>query len=497
MARGRAIGLATAGILLCGLLPVPAGATNLVGAMTHDATAGLLAYESASGQDNTIEASLVGDQLTITDLGVAAIDVVGATPACAATASPDTVTCTIPPATELKLFGGDGADSIRFSGTHAVRLFGGAGDDVLAGGDGADRLLGEGGDDRFTGGPGADRFEGGGGRDAVDYSGSLEAVTVTPGTGDDDGGPGEQDEVRSDVEGAIGGVAGDELTAGAGGGTLVGGEGDDVLTGGPGLDAFDAGAAHDHVHADDGVGEKIVCGDGDDVVELDKLDVAEADCEGITVVEPQPEPVAEPVVARETTSAPDARTDNTPNIGQSVVVTKGNGKVKVKRPNGEYAELDETSEIPVGSTVDTREGSLTLTSAASRAGAVQSATFRGGLFTVQQEEDIRPVTVLVLRGGSFRKCPRPRARGSLARTSAVARDPRRVVRRLWGSGHGTFRTVGRHSAASVRGTIWQTIDRCDGTVTRVSRGVVRVADFGRNRFVNVRAGERYLARARR
>jgi hypothetical protein len=43
---------------------------------------------------------------------------------------------------------------------------------------------------------------------------------------------------------------------------------------------------------------------------------------------------------------------------------------------------------------------------------------------------------------------------------------------LWGSGKGQFRTKGRYAAATVRGTIWLTADRCDGTFVRVRRGVI-------------------------
>jgi hypothetical protein len=70
-----------------------------------------------------------------------------------------------------------------------------------------------------------------------------------------------------------------------------------------------------------------------------------------------------------------------------------------------------------------------------------------------------------------------------------------VVRRLRGSANGRFRTRGRYSAATVRGTIWDTADRCDGTLTRVQRGVVDVRDFRARRNVTVRAGRSYLARA--
>ena len=40
-------------------------------------------------------------------------------------------------------------------------------------------------------------------------------------------------------------------------------------------------------------------------------------------------------------------------------------------------------------------------------------------------------------------------------------------------------------------------DRCDGTLTTVSRGKVAVRDFRRKKTIVVAAGKRYLARARR
>ena len=102
------------------------------------------------------------------------------------------------------------------------------------------------------------------------------------------------------------------------------------------------------------------------------------------------------------------------------------------------------------------------------------------------------ITELRLQGGSFRGCGRRSARGG----RAVAAQRRRPIRRLRGSGRGGYRTRGRRSSATVRGTEWEVIDRCDGTLTRVFRGTVSVFDFGRKRTITLHAGERYLARAR-
>jgi hypothetical protein len=78
-----------------------------------------------------------------------------------------------------------------------------------------------------------------------------------------------------------------------------------------------------------------------------------------------------------------------------------------------------------------------------------------------------------------------------------AKGKRRVVRRLWGrDNHSRFRTHGRDSVATVRGTRWVTTDRCDGTLTRVTQGKVSVRDLRRKRSVLVSAGHAYLARHR-
>jgi ferric-dicitrate binding protein FerR (iron transport regulator) len=50
--------------------------------------------------------------------------------------------------------------------------------------------------------------------------------------------------------------------------------------------------------------------------------------------------------------------------------------------------------------------------------------------------------------------------------------------------------------ATVRGTVWDVIDRCDGTLTKVTKGVVSVRDLTRKKTVMVKAGHQYLAPAK-
>jgi ferric-dicitrate binding protein FerR (iron transport regulator) len=77
------------------------------------------------------------------------------------------------------------------------------------------------------------------------------------------------------------------------------------------------------------------------------------------------------------------------------------------------------------------------------------------------------------------------------------KGPHSVLGKLWGNGKGKFRTSGKYSSATVRGTIWLVEDRCDGTLTTVKRGTVRVFDRRRKKTVTVKAPHSYLARAQR
>ena len=140
--------------------------------------------------------------------------------------------------------------------------------------------------------------------------------------------------------------------------------------------------------------------------------------------------------------------------------------------------------------LDTTKGRLKLTSAAAR-NKTQAAVFFSGVFQIKQRRAKKPVTELALRSRGFSKACA--ASAGRAQTSARRRS-RKVVARLWGDGKGRFRTSGRKSAATVKGTKWLVEERCDGTLTRVTRGTVVVRDFRLKRNVVVRAGRRYLAR---
>jgi hypothetical protein len=203
---------------------------------------------------------------------------------------------------------------------------------------------------------------------------------------------------------------------------------------------------------------------------------------------PQPAPPAPqpPPPAPQPTTTFSLTPAGPPVLGQSVNVDVRSGTVKVKLPGAAgYVALTELSSIPVGSILDTRDGSITLSSALP-GGGTQAGIFHGGLFDVRQAAT--GLTELTLRGAL--SCPRARAH-----PAATSKRRRKPPRRLWGhDDHGNFRTRGGSSVATVRGTAWFVEDRCDGTLTRVSQGSVSVYDKHRRVRVIVHAGHSYLAK---
>jgi hypothetical protein len=178
-------------------------------------------------------------------------------------------------------------------------------------------------------------------------------------------------------------------------------------------------------------------------------------------------------------ATPTPVTTPTPVPGKTVVIAPVSGKVLVKLPGGKgFAEVDATQGIPLGSTVDTKQGVVELT-----AKAGQVARFHDGVFKVSQSGGTTDLTL----NEALATCGKGAA--------AAAKKPK--TRRLWGQGTGAFRTRGQYSSATVRGTEWLVQDSCAGTLTRVKTGVVSVRDDVKRKTVVVRAGKSYLARPRR
>ncbi len=214
-----------------------------------------------------------------------------------------------------------------------------------------------------------------------------------------------------------------------------------------------------------------------------------------TVAAPPPPPVPAPAPALPAqTPAPAPTATPTPRYRSRVVVKPTSGAIRVKLPGSRrYVDLRTIDAIPLGASIDARKGRVRLYAIATRGGKVQAASFYGGVFRVRQAGR---VIVLTLRG------PAPRCASASASASASSHKPKKKKRRprkrrLWGSGKGSFRTEGKYSAATVRGTKWVVVDSCRSTTTRVVRGVVSVRDVRRHRTIVLRAGGRYVARKHR
>jgi hypothetical protein len=205
---------------------------------------------------------------------------------------------------------------------------------------------------------------------------------------------------------------------------------------------------------------------------------------------PAPTPIAAAVAPAPLPEPASAPPPPTPALGKTVVVTPVSGTVTVKVPGAAgFVALVAGGAVPSGAVIDTRGGEVALTTALAN-GKTQTGQFHGGVFRVRQSARAGGTTDIDLRGPAL-ACSSRKAR---ARAAAVTPAKRR---KLWGSDKGgRFRTHGRNSVATVRGTKWVTTDTCAGTRTTVTEGSVSVRDVHRRRPVLVRAGHSYLARSR-
>jgi hypothetical protein len=193
--------------------------------------------------------------------------------------------------------------------------------------------------------------------------------------------------------------------------------------------------------------------------------------------------------------------------GQVFIKLPGSGRARATGPAKGFVPFTGAANIPVGSQLDTKKGRVALTSAADTGGTkTQTADFYQGIFQVKQavpkKKPKKPAaltTDLVMKGQIARSqcAPLKGARAAAVSAKKKKKGPKAVLGKLWGNGKGKFRTSGKYSSATVRGTIWLVEDRCEGTLTKVTRGTVRVRDLRRKKTVTVKAGHSYLARAQR
>ena len=215
-----------------------------------------------------------------------------------------------------------------------------------------------------------------------------------------------------------------------------------------------------------------------------------------------------------TTFGPDVRfttkkdpTPNAPTLGKSFDVSVAKGRVLIKL-HGKFVPLTELRQIPAGTVVNALHGTLSLTTAAppgakksksKKSGAkTQTAAFGGAVFKLTQDRSgaSKGIATVSLVEGAFKGAPSFASCKAHKGKASAAAVSKKVLQLLHASGHGKFRTKGRYAAATVRGTIWTTADRCDGTLVHSIKDSVTVNDLVRHKTVIVRAGHSYLALAK-
>ena len=353
----------------------------------------------------------------------------------------------------------DAVDSL-FGGPGADELDGGAGNDELRGGGGPDALVGEGGNDTLAGEigddtmragrgddllvdvAGANVFDGEEGVDRIDFGASDRPVRVSLDDRRDDG-PDGADLVVA-VENVDGTTGADVLIGNAGANRLAGGAGADYVDGQAGRDDLRGGEDRDAILSRDDEADAVDCGADEDVATLDDEDTVAEEAGG----------ACEQVVG-------DAG-------GGPVVVTPVGCTAQVTLAPLGPLPLAEPSAVGPQAVVDARSCPVDVTGRT-------RARVGGGAFSARESGRGAKRRLLVRLRTERGAC---RGRALLARVSVAAR--------------GLLLLQAAESRASAKRATWTTDERCDGTLTRVQRGTVRVSDGGKNR--RLRRGRSYLAR---
>jgi TolB protein len=168
-----------------------------------------------------------------------------------------------------------------------------------------------------------------------------------------------------------------------------------------------------------------------------------------------------------------------PSFKSTANATPTRGKVLVRVPGASaFAALTAPREIPLGTRLDTRHGTVKLTTALPGHRGTGTTTASRGIFALSQTATTTDLTL------DFPRCPS-------ARASVVRRPPppdvAAVKVKARSSRRYPVRVKGRYSIGASYGTEWTTTNRCSGTTTRVTEGTVAVRDLVAKRTVAVRS----------
>ena len=189
-----------------------------------------------------------------------------------------------------------------------------------------------------------------------------------------------------------------------------------------------------------------------------------------------------------------------PEHGISFLAKPAGGTVTVKEPGAsDFTPLDGLEKIPVDSVIDTRGGTVNITAATGNLGDTtedNSVSYWDGLIRIEQSGDVNAAATakLVQKLHCGKRSRQAKATKSSGPVATVSRKSRR---RVWGSGHGNYKTSGGGGTGSVRGTTWLTKDTCRGTFFKVTDGIgITVFDFDLGQSFDLGPGQSYFARNR-
>jgi DNA-binding beta-propeller fold protein YncE len=195
-----------------------------------------------------------------------------------------------------------------------------------------------------------------------------------------------------------------------------------------------------------------------------------------------------------------------PTFGQTFDIAPVSGVVFVVI-HGQLVPLTQPEQIGQGTVIDSLHGTFelviapggTLARDAAARGKVKTQTGRFGGAVVRLHQATsgrsRGLTTVMMIESAFKGSPSQaicRAPGATPDASAAKLNTK-TIQLLHASAHGKFATSGRYSAATVQGTVWTIIARCDGTLVHAIKDEVVVTDFVRHKTIVLHAGQSYLA----
>jgi hypothetical protein len=194
-------------------------------------------------------------------------------------------------------------------------------------------------------------------------------------------------------------------------------------------------------------------------------------------------PAGEQVVLNNLTVNNVVAHDVPPVLGVQAEVAPLSGSVRVRQPGSKhFVRVKTIQPLRYGAVVHATRGHLQVIAATPHHGFESGQFYAGGFNLTQAKSGY----VQARLTGKPTGCTRE-PRGNVA-----AGKPKSF--KLWGHVKGHFRTRGNYGSASVRGTVWLTENRCDGTFFQVRKGTLRIRDFVRHKIVILHAGHSYLAR---